>query len=409
MIGYQVPASFNPGITTAHPSVNPTTNMKTTCVALAGVASASAFVAPSAPLNAAPRSSSTLDMVSTKKSDFGGGGGGGFLSNLFAPKEELSEYEMYFTKPEEYANIPDSTPTTERLIGEEMVTDDASASALADRCIAEAERLFDSNEGWSKELLEDGVYVESKDLHGEYGKSGVRIVRGVGQIDANHKTFYDYQVSREGFQCIDEYLENHANVAKYNWNSEGRPHLKRDEDYELMMNRVEWAYPTQTREFVALDIIDREKQILISKSALHPDRPGGSRYQDHVEKDEEEFVRSVQYYASRVEPLPSEDGKERCLLRMVTWGEMCDSYSAWWINKFNANVFITPKYDRFRRAMGGEKVFELSNIVNEAWKLPKMLMVKPDSDPSATSSDFVTKMMEVKGKKTGKIIGQESK
>lgn len=31
---------------------------------------------------------------------------------------------------------------TEHLIGEELVSNDAEASALADRCIAEAERLF---------------------------------------------------------------------------------------------------------------------------------------------------------------------------------------------------------------------------------------------------------------------------
>lgn len=123
-----------------------------------------------------------------------------------------------------------------------------------------------------------------------------------------------------------------------------QPHLKNMEDYELMTNRVEWAYPTQTREFVALDIVDKKRKILISKSSLHPDRPGGSRYQMETELDETEFVRAVQYYASKVEPLP--DGK--CLLRMVTWGEMCDSYTAFWVNKFNAHVFITPKFNRFR-------------------------------------------------------------
>lgn len=149
-------------------------------------------------------------------------------------------------------------------------------------------------------------------------------------------------MSREGFQCIDEYLENHRNVDRHLWITQ--PGYKNMEDYELMTNRVEWAYPTQTREFVALDVIDRKRKILISKSALHPDRPGGSRYQSVTDLDETEYVRAVQYYASKVEPLP--DGK--CLLRMVTWGEMCDSYTAFWINKFNAHVFITPKYKRFR-------------------------------------------------------------
>ncbi|CAM9503852.1 unnamed protein product [Discosporangium mesarthrocarpum] len=292
-----------------------------------------------------------------------------------------------FVTPEDtYANIPDSTANSEFLIGEHMVKDDLSASELADRCILEAERLFSSDEGWTKVLEENEIFVESKDVHGPYLKSGVRVVRGLGTIDADADTFYKYQVSREGFQCIDEYLENHRNVDRHEWVTQ--PDLENMTDYELMTNRVEWAYPTQTREFVALDVIHRPKKILISKSALHPDRPGGSRYQTETELDESEYVRAVQYYASKVEPLP--DGK--CLLRMVTWGEMCDSYTAFWINKFNAHVFITPKYERFRRAMGGEKVFELSNIVNEAWKLPKLLMIKPDHSV-AKGSNFVENLL----------------
>ncbi|CAM9575379.1 unnamed protein product, partial [Discosporangium mesarthrocarpum] len=146
-------------------------------------------------------------------------------------------------------------------------------------------------------------------------------------------------------------------------------------DHELITNRVERAYPTQPREFVTLDAMHQPKKILICKSALHPDRPGGSRYQTETELDVSEHVRAVQYYASKVEPLP--DGT--CLLRMVTWGEMCDSYTAFWINKFIAHVFITPKYDQASAAPWGvRKVFEFSNTVNEAWNLPKLLMTKPD-------------------------------
>ncbi|CAM9221474.1 unnamed protein product [Choristocarpus tenellus] len=295
---------------------------------------------------------------------------------------EAERLKKYVTAPESFADTDLSTPTSEHLIGEEMVNDDMSASILADKCILEAERLFASDEGWTKVLEQDEIFVETKDIHGPYLKSGVRVVRGLGTIDSDAETFYNFQVSREGFQAIDEYLENHRNVDRHEWVTQ--PQMENMKDYELMTNRVEWAYPTQTREFVALDIIHREKKILISKSSLHPDRPGGSRYQTETPLDETDYVRAVQYYASKVEPLP--DGK--CLLRMVTWGEMCDSYTAFWINKFNAHVFITPKYQRFRRVMGGEKVFELSNIVTEAWKLPKLLMIKPDH-AVAKGSNFV--------------------
>ena len=51
---------------------------------------------------------------------------------------------------------------TEHLIGEEMVTDDLSASLLADRCMEEAKRLFNSKaEGWRKvEIMDPEINVE---------------------------------------------------------------------------------------------------------------------------------------------------------------------------------------------------------------------------------------------------------
>lgn len=114
-------------------------------------------------------------------------------------KEERLDQERkrkYVNPVEQYAETPLSTSTTEHLIGEEMVNDDSSASALADRCIAEADRLFASDEGWTKVLEEDGIFVESKDIHGPYLKSGVRVVRGLGAIEADADTFYDFQVRR---------------------------------------------------------------------------------------------------------------------------------------------------------------------------------------------------------------------
>lgn len=112
-------------------------------------------------------------------------------------KEQRLEQERirkYVTAEEQYRDAPLSTATGEHLIGEEMVNDDASASALADKCILEAERLFASDEGWTKVLEEDGIFVESKDVAGPYHKSGVRVVRGLGAIEADADTFYDFQV-----------------------------------------------------------------------------------------------------------------------------------------------------------------------------------------------------------------------
>lgn len=280
------------------------------------------------------------------------------------------------------------------------MTNDAEATAYADRCCEEAYRLFDSQEGWQKEFEKEDIYVESKLVHGPYAKSEVRVVRGIGAIDASADDFYNFQVSREGFQSIDEYLVNHRNVQRYKWDSQPADKVA-EEDYHLMMNRVEWRYPGKSREFVALDVVDKSRRLLISKSALHPARPGGSKYQDDVPLDEREYVRAVQYYAANVEPISD----TRCMLTMVTWGEMCDSYSSFWVNQFNAHVFITPKFDRFRRAMSGEDVYQVANIVDNAWQLPQILRLLPDKGENAKSSDFVSKL---KGFDAGTDRGEES-
>lgn len=298
----------------------------------------------------------------------------------------------------------------ENLIAEEMVTDDDSASALADRCIAEANHLFTSTANWrSVEVMDPNIKVETIPLSGGYEKSGVHLVRGTGTIPASADKFYEFQISREGFQSIDEYLVNHRNCDNFVWKTrpeltskfEGKPasgeQWPQESPYELMMNRVEWKYPLKRREFVALDVVDKEAKILISKSALSPLRPGGSRYQNIVPMDEKTpyvdpvdpvkrpLVRAVQYYASKVEPIDDNS----CKLTMVTWGEMCDNYSSWWVNLFNAHVFITPKFDRFQRVMGGESVFEESKIMDNAWRLLKIIPnLKPDA-VNAAKSDFV--------------------
>ena len=42
-------------------------------------------------------------------------------------------------------------------------------------------------------------------------------MRGVGIIPASAEKFYEFQISRDGFQSIDEYLVNHRNVDNFKW------------------------------------------------------------------------------------------------------------------------------------------------------------------------------------------------
>lgn len=71
----------------------------------------------------------------------------------------------------------------EELIAEEMVTDDLSASLLADRCMAEAKRLFTSKANWKKVDLFDrkDITVETIPLSGGYENSG-KLVRSFQRV-----------------------------------------------------------------------------------------------------------------------------------------------------------------------------------------------------------------------------------
>jgi hypothetical protein len=249
--------------------------------------------------------------------------------------------------------------STESLISEEMVSDDLSASLLADRCMAEANRLFVSKAAWRKvEVMDPNIVVETIPLSGEYAQSGVHLVRGTGIIPASAKKFFDFQISREGFQSIDEYLVNHRNVDNFKWVTrpefndvpvpKATEHFDEASPYQLMMNRVEWKYPIKRREFVALDVIHNEEMILISKSSLSPLRPGGSRYQSVVPMDEKSLyvdpvdpvkrplVRAVQYYASKVEPID----ENSCKLTMVTWGKQAVAFGLRILSSLISSVSI---------------------------------------------------------------------
>lgn len=63
--------------------------------------------------------------------------------------------------------------------------------------------------------MDKTIKVETIPLSGGYENSGVHLVRGEGIIPASAQKFYDFQISRDGFQSIDEYLVNHRNVDNF--------------------------------------------------------------------------------------------------------------------------------------------------------------------------------------------------
>jgi hypothetical protein len=291
------------------------------------------------------------------------------------------------------------------LIGEELVQDDESASKLAAECIEEAQELLFSTRGWRKVLDAEGVLVEVSDVKGAYEESGVHLVRAAGEMPCSAEEFTNFQVSKEGMAATDEYLQNHRNVAKYRWLQHPTVGAK---EGSLEVNRVEWRYPFKVREFVSMDFYDPNTGIFISKSCLHPERAGGSKYQTLMPLNEQESVRAVQYYAVKAEPV----SETSCRVDMVTWGHMCDSYDPMWVNEFNARLFVVPKFQRFRACMWKRKegaddsevaAFlekECSrNIQDVAWDLLKVapgLAAKVLLSDVDRSSDFIKKFSKMK-------------
>lgn len=288
------------------------------------------------------------------------------------------------------------------LIGEQTVRDDASASKLADQCVAEAQCLLTSNTGWRTKMESGGVFVEVSNVVGPYEGSGVHLVRATGQVCCSAEDFNTFQMTKNGFAATDEYLQNHRNLARYNWVSHAPEAV-------LEVNRVEWKYPFKTREFVALDFMDPDTGIFISKSCLHGDRPGGSKYSSvYDSSDERERVRAVQYYAVKAEPISDISAR----LTMVTWGEMCDTYDPMWVNEFNARLFVVPKFQRFRQCLArlkaGADEDQIAqflkqntqrNIQQVAWDLlkiaPSLVSKVALSLGDGSSSDFTKKRKKI--------------
>jgi hypothetical protein len=72
----------------------------------------------------------------------------------------------------------------------------------------------------------------------------------------------------------------------------------------------------------------------------------------------------------RQEEWPSPDTSSFCLVYVV-------------------HLFCPAQFDRFQRVMGGESVFEESKIMDNAWRLLKIIpSLKPDAI-AAAESDFV--------------------
>jgi hypothetical protein len=225
----------------------------------------------------------------------------------------------------------------EHIIGEENITDGA---AFAEHMVAEAERMWQTT-GWKVESNKDGVLVESKPVSGAFESSGVLVTRSVGEIAAPALATFELLISPTGYVVIDPISkpEDHKlpPLELFKWR-EG--------------SRLEAAIATThipilpVSEFVVLNAIDPTARIFVSKSILHDQCPGGSKYSG-TSSPTNGHKRALNTFAIKVEGV-SED---RCRIYCVNYTDMAGKTPAFINNFINTKAFFPPLYKRITKAL----------------------------------------------------------
>jgi len=104
-----------------------------------------------------------------------------------------------------------------------------------------------------------------------------------------------------------------------------------------------------TSEFVVLNAIDPAARIFASKSIIHDERPGGSKYSDEqpIPGSRE---RALNTFAIKVEPISA----QRCRILCINYADMAGKTSAPINNLINTKFFLPPLYKRIAKAMNAQ-------------------------------------------------------
>ncbi|MDM8533241.1 carotenoid oxygenase family protein [Clostridiaceae bacterium HSG29] len=229
----------------------------------------------------------------------------------------------------------------EFLIGEDYLVD---APEFADKMFDEVNRLV-STTGWKEEINKRGLLVESKPISGPLASSGVLITRASGIINASAQLTFDLLVSPEGYAVIDPVSrpEDHEKspLEIYDWHEGCR--------LEAAIATTKLPFMPEC-DFVVLNAIDPFKKVFASKSILHKESPGGSKY------SKEEYPlngneRALNTFAIKVEAIDNVS----CRVLSVNYADMAGKTSGSMNNFVNTKVFFKMLYNRINKAMSEKK------------------------------------------------------
>ena len=244
------------------------------------------------------------------------------------------------------------------LIGEERITDAASARNLAERMVLEATDIWaQPSSQWatvsegdkglafggaadarSGALLTEAIRID----HGDFARSGVLLTRARGVItDASADATIRHLVSAEGFAIIDP-MSDPTDFAKYHekfpWRGGAR----------LEVADAHAAIPGfAPREFSVLNAIDVKSGVFVSKSILHASKPGGSEFNAHgLPPPPNGTVRALNTFAVRATPL----GANSCSVEMINFAHLGGSFP-WSVTNLINGGFLNGVYERLQTAM----------------------------------------------------------
>ncbi|MCG8451992.1 MAG: hypothetical protein MI717_02265 [Spirochaetales bacterium] len=209
----------------------------------------------------------------------------------------------------------------------------------------EATRLWTAS-GWKKEKMKGGVLVESASVSGVFAPSHIKVMRSRGLVKGSPEDLFQLITSPEGYAILDPVSQpedhKHPPLETHKWGERGR--------LDVAVARASSPLMPPA-EFVVLNLISPDEGLFLSKSVLHPQRPGGSVYcstpvpSQQGEKPLRRALNTMGCSLSKAKP----GWTELAVLNYVDMG-FAKGQAAWLYNLINRR-FFAPLYKRLAQAL----------------------------------------------------------
>lgn len=223
-----------------------------------------------------------------------------------------------------------------QVIGESYVD---HPQEFAEAMIEEVNDIWQTT-GWKVEHNSKNLCVESKPVIGVFESSGILMTRAEGVVNTSASKLFNLLTSPEGFAIIDPVSspEDHKKppLESYQWKEEARLEAALATTKLPMMPMC---------DFVVLNAIDPERFIFASKSILHNDCKGGSKYSGLDQ--EAERIRALNTFAIQVEYID----EDKCRLKSINYADMAGKTSAGMNNFVNTKIFFRLLFNRINKAI----------------------------------------------------------